>query len=386
MKVEFLRLDRDYAEVRSEVARRFEAVLASQRFVLGPQTEELERRLGTLLGARVVGCGSGTRALVLALEALGVGPGACVVVPALSFFATAGAVCRAGARPVFADVDEATLTLGPEQLAETLDREFVRRGERYVHRASGAWLAAVIPVHLYGYPVDVGQLQRVTGQSIPVVEDAAQAIGARAGGTAAGTAGALGCLSFYPTKNLGAAGDAGAVVTRDETLAGVVRSLRVHGAGADPTEFRLRGDNGRIDELQAAFLNAKLDRLAQWTERRRRIAQRYRCALARAEASGKLVLPAAAEGHVYHQFTVRVTRGRDDLAAALRADGIETRVFYPRPLHLQPALSEFGRGSGSLPVAERAAREVLSLPIYPNLLDSEQDFVCERLLARLGLP
>ena len=386
VRIPFLRLHSDYREVAQDVRRRFDAVLESQCFVLGSQTAELEDRLAALVGGRAVACSSGSEALCLALSALGVGSGDAVVVPALTFYATAGAVCRVGARPVFADVAAETLTMGVRELEAVLDREFITRDGRLATRGGGHLLKAVIPVHLYGFPVPVAELRRVLdGRGVALIEDAAQAVGAVAGGGRVGMLGDAGCFSFYPTKNLGGAGDGGAVTTASETTAAAVRRLRVHGAGEDPMVHVVRGVNARMSELQAAYLNAKFDRLEAWTERRRRIAGRYRERLSPLADAGLLRLPPAAEGHVYHQFTVRVSGDRDGLAAELSRRGIETRVFYPLPLHREPSLAEFAGAGITLPVCEQAVREILSLPIYPSLRDEEVDCVCDRLAGALGV-
>jgi dTDP-4-amino-4,6-dideoxygalactose transaminase len=255
-RVPFLDLARDYAAVREAVAARFDRVLGSQVFELGPETAELESALARLCGTRhAVACASGTDALSLALLARGVGAGAAVLVPAYTFFATAGAVRRAGAVPVFADVDAETFNTGEREMRAALDREFVRSGGAFTHRESGARLAAMIVVHLFGRVADVGPLRRLAAEAgATLLEDAAQAIGA----PSIGARGTIGCLSFYPTKNLGGAGDGGAVTTDDDDLAAALRRLRTHGALPGETLHRECGINARLGELQAAYLNAKL--------------------------------------------------------------------------------------------------------------------------------
>ncbi len=386
MKVPYLALADDFAEVADRVMRRFEGVLERQQFVLGPETAALEAAIAEYSGAHhAVACSSGSDALYLAMLALGIGAGDAVIVPALTFFASAGAVARAGARPIFADVDPAALTMEREQLEQSLKENFERREGGYFCRRSGARLAAVVAVHLYGRPVDVAGLRRALAPvKVAIIEDAAQAIAAGRPGAMVGALGDLGCFSFYPTKNLGGAGDGGAVTTGDGEIARRLRRLRVHGADDGADEYFDCGINARLGELQAAFLNAKLERLDAWTERRRRLASAYRAGLAALEQRGALWLPEAVAGHVYHQFTVRVPGGSLGLRRQLEADGVATRVFYPVPLHLQPCFGDLGQGRGSLPESERAVGEILSLPIFPALSEQQQQFVCDRLSAALG--
>jgi len=324
-------------------------VLESGRYILDREVERFEREFARYLGVpHVVGTSSGTAALELALRALDVGAGHEVVVPALTAPATAMAVLAVGARPVFADIDPATYTLEPAALERALSRR----------------TRAVIPVHLYGQCADMAAIGRhAAAAGVPVIEDAAQAQGARHRGRRAGTLGRLACFSFYPTKNLGAYGDAGAVATRDGALAARLRRLRVYGqSGA--FAFDEPGLNARLDELQAAILRQKLRTLERGNARRRAHAARYRRGI---RAAG-VVLPVEAPGchHVYHQFVVR-TGARDRLRAHLAARGIESLVHYPRALHQLAALQGRGRVVGPPREAARAAAEVLSLPIYPEL-------------------
>jgi dTDP-4-amino-4,6-dideoxygalactose transaminase len=386
--VPFFALGRDYETVREAVHERFERVLDSQVFVLGPQTAELELAIARLCGARhAVACSSGTDALYLALLACGIGTGDAVVVPAYTFFATAGAVRRAGALPVFADVDGDTFTLGERELDSVLERDFDWRDGGAFHMASGARLRALIVVHLFGRAAPTVALQRTLARAGAVlIEDCAQAIGAACDGVGVGAQGLLGCLSFYPTKNLGGAGDGGAVTTNDDELAASLRRLRTHGATPGETLHTECGVNARMDELQAAYLNAKLSRLAEWTAARARIAARYCERLRSLAEHGLLALPAptAPPAHVWHQFVVRIAVGRERVRERLGACGIETRVFYPVPLHLQPCFADVPGLARSLPVAERLAREALSLPLYPALTSDQADAVCAELVAALG--
>jgi dTDP-4-amino-4,6-dideoxygalactose transaminase len=386
-RVPFLSLGDDYAEVRDDVARRFASVLDSQHFVLGSQTEELESSFAALTGAsHAVACGSGTAALSLALAAHGIGAGDAVIVPSLTFVATGTAVVRSGAVPVFADVDPVTLNLGVDELRACLERSFETAAGGLCLPGSGAVLRAVMPVHLFGRAVDmngIGDVARDAG--IAVIEDAAQAVGA-SDVERVGAWGDAGCFSFYPTKNLGAAGDAGIVTTGDAGTAGRLRSLRVHGASATGGEFSGVGFNARMDELQAAYLNAKLPRLAAWTRRRGEIAARYDERLRDAEAGGWIATPGGARpaAHVYHQYAVRIRRRadepvRDRVADAMQTAGIDTRVFYRLPLHRQPCFASFA-AAAECPATDAAAAELLSLPVYPSLSDESAGRVADALL------
>ncbi len=353
--------------LKGDIARAVGDVFASGRFVLGPAVESFEHDLAAFLGCRhVVGVSSGTDALLVALMALGVGPGDEVVTSPFTFFASGGVVARLGARPVFVDIEPAGFQLDPARLADALSER----------------TRAIVPVHLYGQGADMGAILAVAqARGIPVLEDACQAIGATVDGRAAGAIGDLGAFSFYPTKNLGAAGDAGAVATNDDALAALLRDLRVHGAAQTYVHERV-GGNFRLDAIQAAVLRAKLPRLPGWNERRRSIAALYRERLAGLERAGRLVLPAELPGrrHVYHQFVVRLrTGGRDRVRRRMAERGVATSVFYPIPLHLQACFRELGGRPGDFPEAERAAGEVLALPIFPELRDDEAARVAEAL-------
>lgn len=367
--IPILDLTRHDAKLRREVARAVEEVFASGRFVLGPSTERFERDLAAFLGVRhVIGVSSGTDALLVALMALEVGPGDEVVTSPFSFFASAGVVARLGARPVFVDIEPSTFLMDPSRLEAALTPR----------------TRAIEPVHLYGQCADMEPILEIgRRRGIPVVEDACQAIGARHGGRAAGTLGTLGAFSFYPTKNLGAAGDAGAVVTDDDRLAERVRSLRVH--GASKTYFHARvGGNFRLDAVQAAVLDARLPRLEAWNARRRTIARRYGERLAGEARAGRVVLPGEAPGriHVYHQYVVRVA-DRDGVRRRMAERAVATSVFYPVPLHLQECFASLGGRAGDFPEAERAAREVLALPMFPELSDAEVERVAAALTESL---
>jgi dTDP-4-amino-4,6-dideoxygalactose transaminase len=384
MRVPLLDLTAQYQEIREEVDRAIREVVESQAFVLGAPVRALEEALAAHLGVRhAVGVSSGTDALLVALWALGIGPGDLVVVPTYSFFATAGVVARLGARPLFVDIEPRTYNLDPEALESALGE----MSEDTRHRVK-----AIVPVHLFGQCADMDAILRVASvQDTSVVEDAAQAIGARwSDGRAAGSMGALGGFSFFPSKNLGAYGDAGLVVTDDARLAQEVRLLRGH--GAEPKyHHRVVGGNLRLDALQAAVLLAKLPYLERWTDARRARAERYDRWLAEQGLVGHGVEPPAAvhrtagarRDHIYNQYVIRAVR-RDELRAFLAREGIETAVYYPLPFHLQPCFAHLGYRPGDFPEAERAARETLALPVYPELSVEQQTYVVERIRAFYG--
>ena len=384
MSVEFLGMAAEYALVRDEVLARTRTVLESQAFVLGEQTRELEASMTELTGvSQALACSSGSDALALALMALGVGPGHAVIVPSFTFFATAGAVARVGALPVMADVDPLTCNMGAKELTETVEREFRReKGGRLLHRRNAAELEAVIVVHLYGRATPMLELGRLADDmGVPVIEDAAQAIGARSDCGPVGSVGRIGCFSFYPTKNLGGAGDGGMLTTSDTALARRLNRLRVHGAAPGDYRHEETGINGRMGELQAAYLNAKLPHLRAWTELRVSVANRYRQGLEELEKAGLCFPPPPSDSgsHVYHQFVLRIPEQRDAVAERLRADGVDCRIFYPMPLHLQPCFASLGYEEGSLPAAERASREVLALPMGVHMGGEQVEAVCASL-------
>ena len=361
--IPILDLTRYDADLKRDVARAVEGVFASGRFVLGPANDAFEKALAATLGARhAVGVSSGTDALLVALMALGIGPGDEVVTSPFSFFASAGVVARLNARPVFVDIEPETFNMNPSLLEAALTPR----------------TKAIQPVHLYGQCADMNPILEIAAKrGIPVVEDACQAIGATYEGRAAGTMGAMGAFSFYPTKNLGAAGDAGAVATADDATAALLKSLRLHGSSTTYFHDRV-GGNFRLDALQAAVLNAKLPRLEAWNERRRAIARRYAELLADAVRAERIVLPAEALGrlHTYHQYVVRVA-DRDGVKRRLAERGVSSAVFYPVPLHLQTCFAGLGGREGDFPQAERAAKEVLALPVFPELTDGEVERVAE---------
>ncbi len=341
-------------------------VVEDQQCILGPHVERFERAMAEYCGTgHAVGVASGTDALLLALAALGVGPGTFVVTTAFTFFATGSTIARLGARPVFADIDPATCNLDPRSV------------EAAIARAPGR-VAGIVPVHLYGRLADMTGLAEIAARhECWLLEDAAQAVGARRNGRAAGTFGRAGCFSFYPTKNLGALGDAGMIVTDDAALAAHLRRER-HQGQVDRYHHESLGHCARLDAVQAAVLRAKLPHLDRWNARRRAIAARYDAGLRAAEMAGHtgapIVLPpAAGTDHVWHQYVVRAER-RDALQAHLATAGIGAMVYYPVPLHRQPPLAA-SLTPVPLDESERAAREVLALPIYPELADEQIDTV-----------
>ncbi|ROT33169.1 DegT/DnrJ/EryC1/StrS aminotransferase family protein [Micromonospora sp. HM5-17] len=367
-RIPLVDLAASYARHRDAIDAAIRRVLAETRFILGPEVGEFESAFAAFCGTRhAVGVASGTAAIHLSLAALGVGPGDEVALPAHTFAATAEPVTWLGARPRFVEVDAETGGMDPDALKAVIDR-----------------VRAVVPVHLYGLPVDLDAIGALaTAAGVPLIEDAAQAHGAefvRADGSVvrAGAYGRVGCFSFYPGKNLGAFGDAGAVTTADPALADTIRRLADHGR-ATKYEHLVVGYAARLDTLQAAVLTAKLTTLRESNQRRRELAAAYR---SRLDGVGDLVLPVepANRRGVYHLFVVR-TRHRDGLLAYLREAGIGAGVHYPVPLHLQPAYAALGYRAGDLPVTEAWARECLSLPIYPELTEEQLETVVSRVRA-----
>jgi dTDP-4-amino-4,6-dideoxygalactose transaminase len=366
--VPVLDLKAQYQRIRQAIDDAVRSVLESGQFVLGPNVRALEQDLATFLGvARAITLASGTDALHLAIRALGIGAGDFVLTSPFTFVATATAISYAGARPVFADIHPGTFALHPDRAADYL------AGMGPGPKPEGR-VKALLPVHLYGLSADMDPLLRIAREHrLRVVEDAAQAIGAEYRGRRVGGLGDVGCFSFYPTKNLGAFGDGGLATTQDPALGERILRLRVYG-GRDRYVHEELGFNSRLDEIQAAILRVKLRFLAEWNARRRAIAARYREGL----AALPIGLPTESPDyvHVYHQFTIRVP-DRDGVQRRLAGLGVRTTVYYPVPLHLQPMYRDLGYRVGDFPEAERAAREVLSLPIYPELMDAQVDEVVD---------
>jgi dTDP-4-amino-4,6-dideoxygalactose transaminase len=364
-----LDVGRQYQTIRREIARAIEKVCDSGWFVLGPDCDELERRLADYCQtAHAVACASGSDALLLALMAHGVGPGDEVLMPSYTFFATASAAWRLGAKPVFVDIDPATFNVDPRRIEVLISPK----------------TKAILPVHLYGQCADMRALDAIArAHGIPLVEDAAQAVGAEFAGRRAGSWGAIGCFSFYPTKNLGGFGDGGLLTTSDASLADALRLLRGH--GMQPRYYHhVVGINSRLDTLQAAVLNVKLAHLDDWTAARQANATRYGELFAASRLDHVVGLPSVSAGrrHVWNQYVIRVPEGRRDaLRAHLTERKIGTEIYYPVPLHLQVCFASLGYGPGSLPETERAALETLALPIFPELTPAEQQAVVREIAA-----
>ena len=371
--VPLLDLQRQYAQIRDEVLGAIERVCASQHFILGSEVEALEREVAAFTGsADAVGCASGTDALWLALAAAGVQPGDAVITTAFSFFASASAIVRAGARPIFADVDPRTLNLDSASVETHL-------------RSSSYNVRAILPVHLYGQCANMDELDRLAKEfKLLVIEDAAQAIGAAWRDRKAGSLGVAAAFSFYPTKNLSAYGDAGLVTTRDPELAEHMRRLRNHGS---PKRYLHEefGWNARMDAIQGAVLRVKLRHIEEWNAARRAHAARYNILLAEAgllsvKGNSPIRLLEITPGahHVFHQYVIRAER-RDELRNFLTKLKIGTEIYYPIPLHLQPVFAYLGYREGDLPESERVARDVLALPIFPELTEEEQRWVVQNI-------
>ena len=358
IEVPLLDLTAQWATIRNETLAAITRVCDSQRFVLGEEVAAFERDMAAALGVReAIGVSSGTDALLAVLMALGVGPGDEVVTSTYSFFATAGTIARLGARPVLVDIDPVSFNLDPSQVAGAISPR----------------TKAIMPVHLYGQCAEMHSLTAIAARAgVPIVEDAAQAIGSRYRGRQAGGFGLAGCFSFFPSKNLGAFGDAGLVTTHDPEFANRVRLLRNHGAERQYFH-RLVGGNFRLDALQAAILRVKAPHLERWTARRRANADRYRALFREAGLEGRVRLPVEVDGchHIYNQFVIRVPQ-RDRVKDALRARRIGTAIYYPVPFHLQECFASLGYPRGAFPHAEAAALETLALPIYPELTEAQQ--------------
>ena len=360
MRVPLLDLEAQYTPLRGELLAAVTRVCDSQRFIMGPEVDALERELCAQLGVKhAITVSSGTDALLLALMALGIKAGDEVVTTTFSFFATAGAIVRVGATPVLVDIDPATFNIDPAQAAAAITPR----------------TKAIMPVHLFGLGADMDPIMDAANRAgIPVIEDAAQAIGSAYKSRPLGTIGAFGCFSFFPSKNLGAFGDAGLLTTEDTALADRARLLRTH--GMKPKYYHhLVGANFRMDALQAAVLRVKAPHLAQWTEGRRTNAARYR-RLFHDAGLDAVTLPVEPAGrtHIFNQFVIR-TADRDGLKRHLDAEGIGNEIYYPVPFHLQPCFADLGYRQGAFPHAERAALESLAIPIYGELTAEQQEAV-----------
>lgn len=405
MNVPVLDLKRQYVTIKDEIDAAILDVVASVQFILGPHVKAFEDAAADYCGVKhAIGVASGTDALLLSLKALDIGPGDGVILPSFTFFATAGVIHNAGATPVFCDIDPKTFNLDPAHLRHILSR--YPTNPTNSTNSMNPTIRALIPVHLYGQIADMNEINAIAEEfGLAVVEDAAQAIGAtysepritdhgprtmdhtprtmdhEPGPSArAGTLGDLGCFSFFPTKNLGAYGDGGMIITDNDALADKLRMLRVH--GSRPKYYhRMVGFNSRLDAIQAAILSVKLRHLDEWSTARGEVADRYDEELSGIEG---IVIPFRAErrSHIFHQYTIRVLDGRrDELRDALKEQGIGTAIYYPLPLHLQECFENLGCKEGELPVSEKASREVLSLPVFPELTEEEQQSVVKAIKA-----
>jgi dTDP-4-amino-4,6-dideoxygalactose transaminase len=370
-RVPLFDLSMQHRELQEPIETAVARVLASGQVILGPEVAALEEEIARFCGVgHAVGCASGTDALLLALQTLGVGPDDEVILPAFSFFATAGAVCRLGARPVFADIDATTYNLDPLQVENKITNK----------------TKAILVVHLFGQCADMEPLWHVAERhNVPIVEDAAQAFGAEYQGNRTGTLGAIGCFSFYPTKILGAYGDAGMVVTNDPEWAARLACLRVHGM---ETRYyhKYVGWNARLDAVHAAILRIKLPHVERWIEARQVVARHYDSLIEEHHLSQFLERPAVRpqRRHVFNQYVVRVMHGqREGLIRHLKAERIGTEIYYPIPLHLQECLAYLGYEEGDFPASERACQSVLALPMYPELTLDQQTRVIQSCAAFL---
>ena len=357
----FLDLRAQFASIRQETIEAVVRVLESQAFILGNEVDSFEKEIASLTGCEfAIGCASGSDALLLALMALGIKAGDEVVTTPFTFVATGTAIARLGARPIFVDIDPGSFNIDAAALA----------------RAITPKTRAIMPVHLFGLPANMDKIGAIAANhNLPVIEDAAQAIGGRYKGKPVGQLGAIACFSFFPSKNLGGAGDGGLLSTNDAALAEQLRILRVHGSRTKYSS-ELLGINSRLDAMQAAILRVKLQHLDDWTAARRRNAERYRRLFIELGLEGSVESPKEPSGsfHVYNQFVIRAAR-RDELQTYLRSRGIPTEIYYPHPLHLQPVFAYLSHKTGDFPESEKASREVLALPISPELTEEQQTLV-----------
>jgi dTDP-4-amino-4,6-dideoxygalactose transaminase len=378
--VPLLDLKAQFAQISAEVMPVIEEVCRSQQFILGPQVHAFEERAARYSGAAAgVGTSSGTDALLLALMALNIGRGDEVITSPFTFFATAGTIARVGARPVFCDIEPATFNVSPTAVRKFVDSECTLHDGTLIHRATGGHVKAIMPVHLYGQAADMDPLMDIAKRCrLKVIEDAAQAIGTEdQHGARAGSIGDVGCFSFFPSKNLGAFGDAGLCTTNDAELAEHMRVLRVH--GGKPKYFHsVIGGNFRLDELQAAVLSVKMKYLDGWSQARQRNAAFYDAAFASAGLGESLITPPRSRGgrHIYNQYVVRA-QNRDGLRSFLAERQIGTEIYYPVPLHLQQCFAYLGYRAGDFPHSEEAAARTLALPVYPELTQEQLSYVVE---------
>ncbi len=363
LQVPLLDIPASYEQILSDVEKKISEVIRSGRFILGPVVEELEARIADYCGTKyAVGVSSGTDALLISLMAAGVGEGDEVITTPFTFFATAGSIARVGARPVFVDIEPETFNIDPKQIENKITDK----------------TRALMPVHLYGQCANMDSILEVARRhGLAIIEDAAQAIGSEYKGQRAGSIGDYGCLSFFPTKNLGGFGDGGMVTMSSEELYERVKILRVH--GSEPKYFhKTIGGNFRLDAIQAAVVLAKLNYLDHWTERRRQNAKTYKTLFERRGLPNSLGLPSeTTPRHVYNQYVIRVKDHRNELRQFLNKNHVATEIYYPLPLHLQECFKNLDYHQGDFPVAERAADEVLALPVYPELTENQLEYVVE---------
>jgi dTDP-4-amino-4,6-dideoxygalactose transaminase len=396
MRVPLLDLSEQYRTLAEPIRQRIDKVLSSQRFILGPEVEAFEQAICRFTGAPyAIGVSSGTDALLVILMAMGIGPGDAVITTAYSFFATAGCVARVGATPLFVDIDPATCNLSPAALERYIEKHCQTDAEGTLIDSTGRKIRAINPVHLFGLCCEMDPIHVISERhGLEVIEDAAQAIGAEyhtthMGIRTAGTMGEAGCFSFYPSKNLGAAGDAGMIVCRDEEFAKRLRIFRQHGMEPRYHHYFI-GGNFRLDEIQAAILDVKLPYLASWSAARRAAADFYREEFTRTGLANRIALPAEpyrdrglTNHHIYHQYVIR-TPQRDALRAHLTKREIGTEIYYPIGLHLQKCFAHLGYKEGDLPETERATRESLALPIYPEISREAQRYVVDAIAEFFG--
>lgn len=359
-----LDLTEQYQTLKPEILAALEDVMSKTHFILGDNVKKLEKDIAEYSSAKhAIGVANGSDALNIALLGCGVGPGDEVICPSFTFFATAGAVARAGATPVFVDIDLKTFNIDPDKIEAAITDK----------------TKAIIPVHLYGQMADMDKIKEIADKhNLYIIEDAAQSIGALYKGKKVGELGTAACYSFFPTKNLGAYGDAGMIISNDDNISEKMSVLRVH--GSKPKYFHhVLGYNSRLDEMQAAILNVKFPHLDKWSELRKEKAANY-TKLIQEQIGDAIITPFEEEHnyHVFHQYTIRV-QNRDELQKYLQDQGVSTMVYYPKPLHLQPVFAELGYKEGDLPVTEKVAEEAISLPMFPELTIEQQQYVVEKI-------
>lgn len=364
MNIKMLDLNEQYINLKEEILESLDKVMSSSQFILGSNVNKLESDVATYSNvSNGIGVANGSDAIHIALQAAGVKEGDEVITTAFTFFATGGAIVRAGATPIYVDIDPVTFNIDPTKIEGAITDK----------------TKAIVPVHLYGQMADMGAIKVIADKhNLVVIEDAAQAIGSKQNGKTVGELGTAATYSFFPTKNLGAYGDAGMIVTNNDVLAEQARVIRVH--GSKPKYYHhVLGYNSRLDEMQAAILNVKFPHLEEWSNMRREHANTY-TQLLKEELSNIIQTPVEKEGnhHVFHQYTLRVPK-RDELQAYLKEQGISTMIYYPMPLHVQPVFKELGYKEGDLPETEKAAKEAISLPMYPELPREHQEYIVEKI-------